>query len=90
MIIAINNKEVKTIHAVQMEEINDFIYHIDIEFSDNENKYHHITNDYMDNITVVLSNGSVLQFEFVGLERVHNNIISHHAVYINGCKMGIA
>lgn len=89
MIVSINNVEVKEVHIVQIEEVGS-VYHFDIEFSDIENKYHHVTTDYMDDITVLLSNGSVIRFDFVGLERIYNKVAARHAVYINGDKVGIA
>ena len=90
MIVSINNVEVKTIHAVQLEEVES-VYHFDIEFSDNENKYHHITSDYMNDIIVVSSTGNILQFEFVGLERIYaEKVAARHKVYFNGTKIGIA
>ena len=90
MIVSINNVEVKTIHAVQIEEVES-VYHFDIEFSDNENNYHHIASDYMGDIIVVSSTGNILQFEFVGLERIYaEKIAARHNVYFNGTKIGIA
>ena len=90
MIVSINNVEVKTIHSVQIEEVGS-VYHFDIEFSDDENKYRHITSDYMDDIIVVSSTGNILQFEFVGLERIYTEkVVARHRVYFNGVKVGIA
>ena len=90
MIVSINNVEVKTIHAAQIEEVES-VYHFDIEFSDTENNYHHITSDYMNDIIVVSSTGNILQFEFVGLERIYTGkIAARHNVYFNGTKIGIA
>lgn len=90
MIVEVNGIKVKTIHTVQIEEVGS-VYHFDIEFSDNENKYRHITSDYMDDIIVVSSTGNILQFEFVGLERIYTGkVAARHRVYFNGVKVGIA
>ena len=90
MIIAVNNMEVKTIHAVQIEEVRG-VYHFDIEFSDNENKYHHVTSDYMDDIIVVSSTGNILRFEFTGLERIYaEKVAARHRVYFNSVEVGIS
>ena len=90
MIVSINNVEVKEVHTAQIEEVES-VYHFDIEFSDTENNYHHITSDYMNDIIVVSSTGNILQFEFVGLERIYTGkIAARHNVYFNGTKIGIA
>lgn len=90
MITEINGIKVKEVHTVQIEEVGS-VYHFDIEFSDNENKYHHVTTDYMDNIIVVSSTGNILQFEFVGLERIYaEKVVARHRVYFNGVNVGIA
>lgn len=90
MIVSINNVEVKTIHTIQIEEVES-VYHFDIEFSDTENKYRHITSDYMGDIIAVSSTGNILRFEFVGLERIYTGkVVARHRVYFNGTKIGIA
>ncbi len=90
MIIEVNNVAVKEVHTIQIEEVGS-VYHFDIEFSDNENKYRHVTSDYMDDIIVVSSTGNILQFEFVGLERIYAaKVVARHRVYFNGIKIGIA
>lgn len=90
MIVSINNMEVKEIHTVQIEEVGS-VYHFDIEFSDNENKYRHITSDYMDDIIIVSSTGNILRFEFVGLERIYTGkVVARHRVYFNNTKIGIS
>lgn len=90
MIVEVNGIKVKTIHTVQIEEVGS-VYHFDIEFSDNENKYRHITSDYIDDIIVVSSTGNILRFEFVGLERIYaERVVARHRVYFNGIKVGIS
>lgn len=90
MILSINNVAVKEIHTIQIEEVGS-VYHFDIEFSDNENKYHHVTSDYMDDIIVVSSTGNILQFEFVGLERIYTGkVAARHRVYFNSVEVGIS
>lgn len=90
MITEINGIKVKEVHTVQIEEVGS-VYHFDIKFSDNENKYRHITSDYMNDIIVVSSTGNILQFEFVGLERIYTEkVVARHRVYFNGVKVGIA
>ena len=90
MITEINGIKVKTIHATQIEEVGS-VYHFDIEFSDSENKYRHITSDYMGDIIVISSAGNILQFEFVGLERIYaEKVVARHRVYFNGIKVGIS
>ena len=90
MITEINGIKVKEVHTVQIEEVGS-VYHFDIEFSDNENKYRHITSDYMEDIIVVSSTGNILQFEFIGLERIYTEkVAARHRVYFNGVKVGIA
>lgn len=90
MIIAVNNMEVKTVHTVQIEEVGS-VYHFDIEFSDNENKYRHITSDYMSDIIAVSSTGNILRFEFVGLERIYaEKVVARHRVYFNSVEVGIS
>lgn len=90
MITEINGIKVKEVHTVKIEEVGS-VYHFDIEFSDDENKYRHITSDYMNDIIVVSSTGNILQFEFVGLERIYaEKVVARHRVYFNSVEVGIA
>lgn len=90
MITEINGIKVKEVHTVQIEEVGS-VYHFDIEFSDDENKYRHITSDYMEDIIVASSTGNILQFEFIGLERIYTGkVVARHRVYFNNTKIGIA
>ena len=90
MITEVNGIKVKEVHTVQIEEVGS-MYHFDIEFSDNENKYYHVTSDYMGDIIAVSSTGNILQFEFVGLERIYaEKVAARHRVYFNSVEVGIA
>lgn len=90
MIVEVNGIKVKTIYALQMEEVNKFVYHFDIEFVDNTNYYHHVTSDDMGDIDIISSNGIVVNFKFIGLEKIHKKILARHDVYVNGLQVGIA
>ena len=90
MITEVNGIKVKEVHTVQIEEVGS-VYHFDIKFSDNENKYRHITSDYMGDIIAVSSTGNMLQFKFVGLERIYaEKVASRHRVYFNSVEVGIS
>lgn len=90
MITEVNGIKVKEVHTVQIEEVGS-VYHFDIKFSDNENKYRHITSDYMGDIIAVSSTGNILQFKFVGLERIYaEKVAARHRVYFNSVEVGIS
>lgn len=91
MIVKVNGIKVKTVYALQMEEVNKFVYHFDIEFVDNTNYYHHVTSDDMGDITAVSSTGNILRFEFIGLERIYTGkVAARHRVYFNSVEVGIS